>query len=187
MGEDNAFDRTRRPFMARTLEERIRDIEDRLEIYNLIAAHPPTADTGAKDFTLTMWVEDGVFDRGPDLLGAKGRQAIAEVLVTPGHQAAIAGGIAHVTSLPHVVVEGDSAVATNYLQILVPQTQGDPVDVPNHGVSKGHRAHRVVANRWEFVRTKDGWKIKRRTIHPMDGTEPGRALLREAVTLRAAS
>src|SRR5436190_1407147 len=29
----------------RTLEDRIRAIEDRLEIYNLIASHPPSADT----------------------------------------------------------------------------------------------------------------------------------------------
>jgi len=31
----------------RSLEDRIRAIEDRLEIYNLIAGHPPSADTGA--------------------------------------------------------------------------------------------------------------------------------------------
>jgi hypothetical protein len=30
-----------------TLEQRLRAIEDRLEIYNLIATHPPSADTGA--------------------------------------------------------------------------------------------------------------------------------------------
>jgi hypothetical protein len=46
-------------------EKRIRYIEDRLEIYNLIAARPPTADAGAKDLALTIWVEDGVSDRGP--------------------------------------------------------------------------------------------------------------------------
>src|SRR5436309_2503634 len=32
---------------GKTLDERIRLIEDRLEIYNLIASHPPSADTGA--------------------------------------------------------------------------------------------------------------------------------------------
>jgi hypothetical protein len=31
----------------RTLEQRIRAVEDQLEIYNLIAGHPPSADTGA--------------------------------------------------------------------------------------------------------------------------------------------
>ena len=34
---------------TRSLEERIQAIEDRLEIYNLIASHPPSADTGGSD------------------------------------------------------------------------------------------------------------------------------------------
>ena len=53
--------------------------------------------------------------------------------MTAEHQAAIAGGLAHFTGLPHVAIDGDTAVVTSYLQILVPQTQGDPVEVPNHG------------------------------------------------------
>ena len=36
---------------SRTIEDRIRAIEDRLEIFNLIASHPPSADTGADYFT----------------------------------------------------------------------------------------------------------------------------------------
>ena len=35
-----------------TLEERIRLIEDRLEIYNLIARHQPRADTGDRDYNV---------------------------------------------------------------------------------------------------------------------------------------
>ena len=47
------------------LERRIRAIEDRLEIYNLIASHPPSADTGADYYAEAVYTEDGVFDRGP--------------------------------------------------------------------------------------------------------------------------
>ena len=65
------------------LETRLRMIEDRLEIYNLIAGHPPSADTGA--------------------------------------------------------------------------------------------------NRWELKRTAQGWKIRRRTSCPLDGSEPARELLRTAL------
>src|SRR5688572_8136240 len=36
---------------APNIEDRLRAIEDRLEIYNLIASHPPSADTGADYFT----------------------------------------------------------------------------------------------------------------------------------------
>src|SRR5713101_1687432 len=43
---------------GRTLEQRLRLIEDRFEIYNLIASHPPSADTGAGDYTASVRTED---------------------------------------------------------------------------------------------------------------------------------
>jgi hypothetical protein len=168
----------------RSLEDRLRAVEDRLEIYNLIASHPPTADTAGRDHIAASWVEDGVFDRGEDLSSPRGRDVIADHVLSPAHQAAIAGGIAHFTSLPHVAIDGDSAIVTSYLQILVPQTQGDAVEVPNHGSSKGFRVHRMTANRWELVRTAAGWKIKRRTLRQLDGSEPARKILRQAITAR---
>ncbi|MFL6796004.1 MAG: nuclear transport factor 2 family protein [Xanthobacteraceae bacterium] len=167
--------------MTSTLEERVRAIEDRLEIYNLIASHPPSADTGGSEHIAACWVEDGVFDRGDALSSARGRKALVAQVITPEHQAAIAGGLAHFTGLPHVAIDGDHAVVTSYLQILVPQTQGDPVTVPNHGSSKGFRVHRVTANRWELVRTADGWKFKHRSLRPLDGSESARAILRGAL------
>ena len=166
----------------RSLEQRIRAIEDRLEIYNLIASHPPTADTGGRDHIAASWVEDGVFDRGENLSSPRGRDTIAKQVLSAEHQAAIAGGLAHFTGLPHVAIDGDSAIVTSYLQILVPQTQGDPVDVPNHGSSKGFRVHRMTANRWELTRTPQGWKIKHRTLRQLDGSEPARKILRGALT-----
>ena len=60
-----------------TLEQRLRLIEDRFEIYNLIACHPPSADTGAGDYTASVWTEDGVFDRGTEFPRPTGRAAIA--------------------------------------------------------------------------------------------------------------
>ena len=62
---------------ARTLERRLRLIEDRFEIYNLIASHPPSADTGDGDYTASVWTEDGVFDRGAEFHRPAGRTAIA--------------------------------------------------------------------------------------------------------------
>ena len=171
----------------RSLEDRLRAVEDRLEIYNLIASHPPTADTAGRDHIAASWVEDGVFDRGEDLSSPRGRDVIADHVLSPAHQAAIAGGLAHFTSLPHVAIDGDSAIVTSYLQILVPQTQGDAVEVPNHGSSKGFRVHRMTANRWELVRTAAGWKIKRRTLRQLDGSEPARRILRRAIAPSAAT
>ncbi len=163
-----------------TLEERVRAIEDRLAIYNLIASHPPSADTGADYYTRAVYAEDGVFDRGP-YAGGQGSVSIAAVVKTPEHQAAIAGGLAHFCGLPFVELDGDRAAVTSYLQILMPDPNGTPVELSNHGTSRGFRIHRVAANRWELERSADGWKIKRRTLRPLDGSEPARQLLRQAL------
>lgn len=164
---------------GRTVEDRLRAIEDRLEIYNLIAAHPPSADTGADFYARAAYVEDGSIDLGSGK-GAAGNQAVAAILTTPEHQAAMAGGLAHFTALPHVQIDGDEAVVISYLQILTPDWPAQPVDVPGHGASKGFRIHRIGANRWELVRTAQGWKIKRRTLRPLDGSAPAREILRGA-------
>jgi len=164
-----------------SIEARLRAVEDRLEILNLIAGHPPSADTGADYYTAQVYADDGVFDRGEQLVGAEGNEAIAAILKMPGHQAAISGGLAHFAGLPHITINGDEAVVTSYLQILTPQTSGEPIEVPNHGASKGFRIHRVGANRWELIRTDQGWKIKRRTLRALDGSEPARALLARAL------
>jgi SnoaL-like domain len=165
----------------RTLEERIQAIEDRLEIYNLIASHPPSADTGDSGHIAASWVDDGEFDRGANLSSPRGRDMIAQQVKSPEHQAAIAGGLAHFTGLPHVAIDGDTAVVTSYLQIIVPQSEGNPVEVPNHGSSRGFRIHRMTANRWQLVRTSDGWKIKQRTLRQLDGSPAARDILQQAI------
>ena len=70
----------------RSLESRIRAIEDRLEIYNLIAGHPPSADTGADYYAEAIYAEDGEFDRGAGLTGGVGNKAIAAGLRSPAHK-----------------------------------------------------------------------------------------------------
>ena len=166
---------------GKTLEERLRLIEDRFAIYDLIASHPPSADTGAGEFVASVWAEDGVFDRGAEFPRPTGRAAIAAGSSNPEHHRAIDQGIAHFAGLPYVRIEGDTAVAISYLQILVPDRVGLVFEVPNHGSSRGFQVHRVSANRWEFVRTAEGWKISRRTLRPLDGTAPARDILKGAL------
>lgn len=165
---------------ARSLEERLRDVEDRLEIYDLIASHPPSADTGADYYTKLFYTEDGALDlgRGAPVVG---NETIAAITRTPGHQAAIAGGLAHFAGLPKIEIDGDKATVTSYLQILTPHPTAAPHEVPNHGVSNGFRIHRVAANRWDLARTPDGWKIRRRTVRTIDGSDPPREILRSAL------
>ena len=161
-----------------TLEARLRLIEDRLEIYNLIAGHPPSADTGASDYTASVWTEDGTFDRGDEFAKPAGRAAIAGTGASAEHHRAIEQGIAHFAGLPYVRVSGDTAFAISYLQILVPDRVGPVFEVPNHGATQGFHVHRVSANRWEFVRTAEGWRIKSRRLRPLDGSAAAREILR---------
>jgi hypothetical protein len=165
----------------KTIDERLRLIEDRFAIYDLIASHPPSADTGAGDYTASVWTADGVFDRGAEFARPTGRAAIAGGSSNPEHHRAIEQGIAHFAGLPCVRISGDTAFAISYLQILVPDRVGPTFDVPNHGSSRGFHVHRVSANRWEFVRTEEGWKIKRRTLRPLDGTPAAREILSGAL------
>ena len=115
---------------AKTIEDRIRAIEDRLEIYNLIASHPPSADTGAQSYIQSIFLDDAVLDLG----GAKRadrQQAISRHRDSgPTHQQAIKGGLAHFAGLPHVTIDGDRAVVTSYLQILAPHPTADEIEVP---------------------------------------------------------
>jgi hypothetical protein len=170
---------TSAPTDTKTLEARLRAVEDRLEILNLIASHPPSVDTGADYFVRAVYVEDGTLelDYGK---GGSGNAKIAAVVKTPAHQAAIAAGMAHFAGLPRIDLDGDTAVVTSYLQILMPNPLGESVALSNHGESKGFRVHAVGVSRWELVRTKDGWKIKKRSYRPVDS--PGaREIMRQAL------
>ena len=76
-----------------TLERRLRAIEDRLEIYNLIAGHPPSADTGNARYAEAVFTADAVFDRGGDLsgghvrLGGIGQELAVEIEKRTGKEA----------------------------------------------------------------------------------------------------
>ncbi len=125
-----------------TLEQRLRMIEDRLEIYNLIATHPPSADTGAGEYTASVWTEDGVFDRGAEFPRPTGPAAIAGTSASAEHRRAIEEGIAHFAGLPYVRVAGDTAFAISYIQILVPDRVGPVFEVANRVVPGVSRAPR---------------------------------------------
>jgi len=166
--------------MSDSLEDRVRAIEDKLAIFHLIASHPPAADTGTDRYYREAFVADGEMDLGGGK-GARGNDMIGALVKTPEHEAAIAGGLCHFAGLPRVEIKGDSAVALSYLQIITPDRQAAPREVSGHGSTTGFRIHRVGANRWELKRSKDGWKVVRRTLRPLDGTDDARALLRKAI------
>lgn len=166
--------------MSRSLEARLQAVEDRLAIYNLLATHPLSADTGERELIEAIYTDEVVFDRGAGLDGAHGREAMAQLVGRAEHHAAIAGGLAHFGNLPLVDIDGDTAVAISYLALITPDADGEPRELANHGVSEGYRIHRVLANRWLLERGPDGWRIASRTLLPADGSGPALELLRAA-------
>ncbi len=101
-----------------TVEQRLQIIEDKLAIYELIASHAPSADTGLAEYTASVYMKDGVFNRGKGLDGAKGVEAIAAFILRPSHEEAIKGGLAHFAGLPLIDLRGNKAIVTSYLQLL---------------------------------------------------------------------
>lgn len=164
-----------------SLEERLRIVEDKLAIYQLIASHPPSADTGHARYTLSVYDENGVFDRGPALDGATGAADIASFIQRPEHAQAIESGLAHFAGLPLIDLRGDSAVVTSYLMIIHLDHEGHPRALPNHGSSLGYRIHRTVVNRWELERSKGQWLITRRVLIPVDGSDLQQQLLKSGL------
>ena len=164
---------------GRTLEDRLRAVEDTLAIYHLIASHPPAADTGTDRYYRDAFTADGVIDLGGGK-SANGNEAIAGVVKTPEHQAAIAGGLCHFAGLPRVGLDGDRATATSYLQIITPD-KGAPRRKCPATASRAASASTASAPWLGAQAHRDGWKVARRTLRPLDGNDEARALLRQAM------
>ena len=167
--------------VAQTIEDRLTAIEDRLAIYTLIASHPPSADTAFAEYTRSVYLDDGVFDRGPTLEGARGVDAIAAFTLKPEHEQAIRGGLAHFVGLPLIDLQDGEAFVTSYLQIIQLDHEAAPRVLPNHGASHGYRIHRVVVNRWHLVKRENEWRVQSRTLLPVDGSAAPRQLLTDGL------
>ena len=149
------------------LAERVRELEDRLAIYDLIARYGPIVDSGSDDAVAQVFREDAVYDSDPAPM--EGRPAISAMVSGEGHQGLIQSGAAHVMALPVVRVDRDHAVATGYSRVY--RTDG-------HG---GFQVWRVSANRWELERGVDGWRAVHRVNRLLDGRDDSRQILRNGV------
>jgi hypothetical protein len=147
------------------LEARTQLLQDRLEIYDLIASYGPLVDAGDATATAALWTEQGTYD--VDTGRYDGHEGIAAMVESRGHQWLIARGCAHVTGPPRIELAGNVAVAVCHSQLVVRREDGSGFDVL-----------RATAHRLELVRTRDGWRIHRRTSRLLDGGPAARALLR---------
>ena len=152
------------------LEKRVAALEDVVEIYRLVAAYGPAVDSDSRLAASQLWLENGVYD--VDLGVWTGHAEIEGMLASDLHQHFLAPGCSHQVSLPYVIVDGNRAVVTNYMQLLI--NDGD-----------GFEILRQTAHRWELVRVDQGWRIATRTSRLLDGSEPARQILRSAFRLEA--
>jgi uncharacterized protein (TIGR02246 family) len=138
------------------LERRVHALEDELAVTRLVTRYGPAADTGDADGAAALWTESGVYDaEGPGRL--VGRSAIAGMLRGEAHQAMVPG-CAHVNGPSVVRLAGDEAVVVGYSRVY--RTDAD-----------GPRLMRLAANRWELVRTSDGWRAERRVNRRLGSPE----------------
>lgn len=151
----------------RSLEERLRRLEDEREVARVVARYGPLVDTGDAA-AASLWVEGGVYD--VDELLMEGASAIAAMVQSDPHQAFVAAGCAHFQGPVNVIVRGDHADAAGYSLMLVHEPEG-------------FRLRRVTANHWQLTRTGDGWRVARRTSRKLDGSESAREVLRHATSL----
>jgi SnoaL-like domain len=154
------------------LERRVRDLEDRLTILQIVASYGPAVDSGSPVPAAELWAEDGVYDTFPLVL--EGRSAIASMVTGERHQGLIHAGAAHLQGLPHIDIDRDKAVVTTYSQLVLREAGSD-----------GYRIWRTGVNRWEFNRTAAGWQVTHRINRQLDGGPEARDLLRAAVQGRA--
>jgi hypothetical protein len=115
-----------------------------------------------------LWTDDGTFD-AVGAVEMHGRDQIAGMVRSDGHQALITNRCGHVLTVPHVVVDGDEAHGRSYALNIRWDAEADRFWVV-----------RVSANTWTWVRTTDGWRISERVNANLDGTPAHRAMLTPA-------
>jgi len=147
-----------------SVEARLRAIEDRLAIYQVICGYGYAVDGLNADAVGACYVEDGVYAVG-DVGAFEGRDRIAAITRDPGHRKLVNAGCAHMSSLPHVMIVGDRATATCHTMVAM------------HGEG-GFFIGRLSASRLELARQPQGdWKIVHRQNYLLSGDPAGPSLL----------
>jgi ketosteroid isomerase-like protein len=136
--------------MSKTIEERLRVLEDREEIIKLKARYVNYNDGGWNgpthahpDEVADMFVEDGIWDGSPMAGYARGREQIRELF----RNFAAMPFIVHYVSNPLIEVDGDTA--SGHWHALVTATLPDKSAIWILGIYDER-----------YVRTQDGWKFE---------------------------
>jgi ketosteroid isomerase-like protein len=133
--------------MTDSLEDRIRRIEDLLEIQQLFIDYGEHLDSGDFDAYARLFAEDGEVLLGP-MGRATGRPASKRLMVdTLGDKV---GSTYHIVSSPRVCLDGDTATSTVMWSVAM---------LADDGLA---RLSMVGHHLDTLTRTADGWRIQRR-------------------------
>ena len=146
------------------LEEKVRVLEDALELQGIMNRYGPAVDSGDADAAAELFAEDGIYD-AEGVSPMIGAVAVRSMVEGPGHQSLLPNS-AHTIGPSTLRVAGDAATATGYSRVYLRE-------------GEGFRLWRVAANRWEFERREGGWKVARRT-NRLIGSEGAHAMLASA-------
>jgi hypothetical protein len=146
------------------LEQRLQALEDQVAIYQIVCGYGYAVDGLNTQAVGELYAPDGVYAVA-DIPPYVGREKVAAITTTPGHVAMVGEGCAHMSSLPHVVIDGDRASATCYTALL------------RNGAG-GFEIARLSASRLELSRKPGGgWQIDHRQNNLLNGDPAGPAML----------
>jgi len=150
------------------LEQRLRSVEDELEITRTVVEYGLAVDSGEAEATGQLFTEDTVFDVDGDNI-MRGRPAVEAMVLGRGHQSLLPN-CAHTIGPIVVQTNGDSALATGYSRIY--RATGDSFEL-----------FRIGCNQWELHRSGTGWRISKRTTRVLGSLE-SQAILRSGLRPR---
>ena len=151
------------------LQRRLQQLEDERAIERMIASYGPIVDAGDPESAAALWHDDGVYDVEGWLM--RGRDDIAAMVRSPGHQDLISRGCVHFLGPAVVTLAGDDAVAVCESTLLVKQDRG--FRVARGGVNYFHLRR--------AAKPPGPWQIVTRITRLLDGSAESRALLTDGI------
>ena len=142
------------------LDRRIRELEDKLAVLQVVAGYGPSMDGGAAREAGLLWTEDSWYDTdsSPAAAVPHGRAGIERAAERTQEDPV---GLAHISHMPLIKIDGDRATVVNHSNTF--ERSGEEF-----------RIGRVSSNRWELVRVDGAWQIERRVNRLLDGSKEAR-------------
>jgi ketosteroid isomerase-like protein len=147
------------------LEQRLRTVEDELEITRTVVEYGLAVDAGEAEATGQLFTEDAVFDVDATNV-MHGRAAVEAMVLGRAHQSLLPN-CAHTIGPIVIEINGDSARTTGYSRIY--RATGDSFEL-----------FRIGCNQWELERSSPGWRISKRTTRVLGSLE-SQAILRSGL------